>query len=222
MLREPSMTPDRCHGPTPGCHFPPPVTDHSKRLPPGFNKTWGIRKEGSVERERGLEFLCEIATVVRNIDSDQIHQYGQASPSVLINISMLANASLMLHLQWPRVFPPFGYGKCCICNASSWVVVSVFSVSSRSTVSHSRCAYLSSDRAEKPGKAPEIFAESDIKISGTQNIERSAEGARHIFMPNHSQVRRAARKDHAELCALCPLASCQAAFFPQEYQSELL
>lgn len=129
MLREPSMTSDRCHGPTPGCHFPPPVTDHSKRLPPGFNKTWGIRKEGSVEREQGLEFLCEIATVVGNIDSDQIHQYGQVSPSVLINISMLANASLMLHLQWTCVFPPFGYGKCYICKASSWVVVLVFSVS---------------------------------------------------------------------------------------------
>lgn len=47
MLREPSMTSDRCHGPTLGCHFPPPVTDHSERLPPGFNKTWGIPKEGS-------------------------------------------------------------------------------------------------------------------------------------------------------------------------------
>lgn len=90
----------------------------------------------------------------------------------------------------------------------------MFSVSSHSTVSHSRCAYLSPDCAEKPGNATEIFMESDIKISGTQNIERSAEGARHIFMPNHSQVQRAARKDHAELCALYPLASCQAAFFP--------
>lgn len=88
------------------------------------------------------------------------------------------------------------------------------------------------DRAENPGKAPEIFMESDIKISGTQNIERPAEGACRIFMPNHSGVERAAGEEHAELCALYLLASTKwmAAFsiffffLPprQEYQSELL
>lgn len=70
MLREPSRTSDRCHGATPGCRFPPPVTDHSRRLPPGFNKTWGKPEEG--RRERGLESLSEIATVVWNIDLHQI------------------------------------------------------------------------------------------------------------------------------------------------------
>lgn len=54
MPCEPSMTSDRCHGPTPGCRFPPPVTGHSEWLPPGFNKTWGIPKNGS---ECWLEFL---------------------------------------------------------------------------------------------------------------------------------------------------------------------
>lgn len=140
MLREPSMTPDRCHGPTPGCHFPPPVTDHSKRLPPGFNKTWGIRKEGSVER--GLEFLCEIGTVVMNIDSGPIHQYGQVSLSVFINISMLANASLMLHLQWTRAFPTFGYGKCYICNVMG-LCLGVFSQLALFRVTFQMCLFVS-------------------------------------------------------------------------------
>lgn len=153
MLHEPSMTSDRCHGPTPGCHFPPPVTDHSERLPPGFNKTWGIRREGSIESERRLEFLSEIGTVVSNIDLGQIHQPVEVYPSALINISMLAHTSLMLHMQWNCAFLIRGYGKFYICNTLSWIV-SVFSVMSHSTVSHSRCAYLSPDRAKKPEKAP--------------------------------------------------------------------
>lgn len=73
---------------------------------------------------------------------------------------------------------------------------------------------ISPDRVENPKKGPKIFTESNIKISGTQNIERFAEGARHIFMPNHSQVRRVARNDHAELCTLYPLASTKAAWQP--------
>lgn len=81
---------------------------------------------------------------------------------------------------------------------------------------------ISPNCAENPKKGPKIFTESNIKITGTQNI-----GARHIFMPNHSQVRRVAGNGHAELCTLYPLASTKAAwqlFFsaPQEYQSELL
>lgn len=82
----------------------------------------------------------------------------------------------------------------------------------------------------KPKEGPKIFMESDIKITGMQNTKRSTEGACRIFMPNHSQVQRAARNDHAELCTLYPLASTKAVcrpFFcphplPQEYQSELL
>lgn len=87
---------------------------------------------------------------------------------------------------------------------------------------------ISPDRAENPKKGPKMFTESDIKIIGTQNIERSAEGARCIFMPNHSQVQQVAHNDHAELCTLYLLASTKAAWqhfflFPQqEYQSALL
>lgn len=73
---------------------------------------------------------------------------------------------------------------------------------------------MSVDRAENPKTGPKIFTESDIKIIGTMNMERSTEGASHIFMPNHSQVRQAASNDHAELCTFYPLTSTKAAWQP--------
>lgn len=111
--------------------------------------------------------------------------------------------------------------------------VSVFSHVALDRVAFQMCLFVS-PRAEylqtvpkHPEKGPEIFTESGIKVSGTQNIERSVKGERRIFTPNHSQVRRAAHNVHAELCALYPSASTKAAWqptppSPQEYQSELL
>lgn len=148
--------------------------------------------------------------------------------SVTTNISMLAQASWML-----RWCIPFGHGKCL--NLYCIVMAGYFTIFSHVVLVPHHIPdvpifppvnKISPDRAENPKKGPKIFTESDIKISGTQNIERPAEGARCIFMPNHSQVRRAARNDHAELCTLNPLASTKAAWqpphnHPQEYQSEL-
>lgn len=70
---------------------------------------------------------------------------------------------------------------------------------------------ISLDYAENPKKGSKIFMESNIKIIGSQNIERSAEGAHRIFMANHFQVQQAARNYHAELCTLYPLASTKVA-----------
>lgn len=77
------------------------------------------------------------------------------------------------------------------------------------------------DQAKNPKKGPKLFMESDIKISRTQNIDRSTKGA-YTFSSGLGGSQR--RRSIMHIIPVSVHKSCLAAFLTplQEYQSELL